>query len=67
MGDRLSQSASVSGTPDYLNSYTYDADQNLTVVQQQQQAGPNQPLEASPAWRRATAAKRRQPVQVPCD
>ncbi|MGH7194932.1 MAG: hypothetical protein ACREJM_15565, partial [Candidatus Saccharimonadales bacterium] len=41
MGDRTSQSASIAGTLDYLNSYTFDADQRLTMVQQQQQTGGN--------------------------
>ncbi|MGH7192046.1 MAG: hypothetical protein ACREJM_00760 [Candidatus Saccharimonadales bacterium] len=41
MGDRASQSAAINGTADFLNSYSYDADQRLTTVQQQQQTGGN--------------------------
>ncbi|HVA50387.1 MAG TPA: RHS repeat-associated core domain-containing protein [Pirellulales bacterium] len=41
MGDRTSQSATVAGTLDFLNSYSYDGDQNLTSVTQQDQTGGN--------------------------
>src|SRR5487761_1695027 len=41
MGDRTSLSATIAGTADFLNSYTYDADQRLTMLQQQQQTGGN--------------------------
>ncbi|OYV83664.1 MAG: hypothetical protein B7Z73_15845, partial [Planctomycetia bacterium 21-64-5] len=41
MGDRTSQSATIAGTADYLDSYTYNADQQLTMLQQQDQNGGN--------------------------
>jgi len=41
MGDRTSQSATIAGTADYLNSYTYNGDQQLTSVTQQDQNGGN--------------------------
>ncbi|HVA47490.1 MAG TPA: Ig-like domain-containing protein, partial [Pirellulales bacterium] len=41
MGDRTSLSATIAGTADFLNSYSYDADQNLTMVQQQDVNGGN--------------------------
>jgi RHS repeat-associated protein len=41
MGDRLTQSATIAGTADFINNYGYDGDQNLTVVQQEQQTGGN--------------------------
>src|SRR5487761_1699134 len=41
MGDRTSLAATIAGTADFLNSYSYDADQRLTMVQQQQQTGGN--------------------------
>ncbi|OYV88257.1 MAG: hypothetical protein B7Z73_08875, partial [Planctomycetia bacterium 21-64-5] len=41
LGDRTSQSATIAGTADYLNSYSYDADQRLTAVTQQDQNGGN--------------------------
>ena len=41
MGDRTSLSAAIAGTADFLNSYSYDADQRLTMLQQQQQTGGN--------------------------
>ena len=40
-GDRTSLSATINGTADFLNNYAYDADQRLTMVQQQQQTGGN--------------------------
>jgi RHS repeat-associated protein len=40
-GDMTSQSATIAGTKDFLNSYSYDADQRLTMVQQQGQSGGN--------------------------
>jgi RHS repeat-associated protein len=41
MGDRTSLAATIAGTPDFINNYSYDGDQNLIVVQQQQQTGGN--------------------------
>jgi hypothetical protein len=41
MGDRTSLAATIAGTADFINNYSYDGDQNLTVVQQQQQTGGN--------------------------
>ncbi|HQU43360.1 MAG TPA: RHS repeat-associated core domain-containing protein, partial [Pirellulales bacterium] len=41
VGDRTSQSATIAGTADYLNSYSYNGDQQLTVFQQQDQNGGN--------------------------
>jgi RHS repeat-associated protein len=41
MGDRTSLGATIAGTADLLNSYTYDADQRLTMLQQQGQSGGN--------------------------
>jgi YD repeat-containing protein len=41
MGDRTSLAATIAGTVDFINNYSYDGDQNLTVVQQQQQSGGN--------------------------
>jgi hypothetical protein len=38
-GDMTSQSATIAGTADFANSYTFDADQRLTTVQQQRQSG----------------------------
>jgi YD repeat-containing protein len=40
-GDRTSLSATINGTADFLNSYSFDADQRLTVVEQQAQSGGN--------------------------
>ncbi|MGH7138789.1 MAG: hypothetical protein ACREHD_23830, partial [Pirellulales bacterium] len=34
-GDMTSQSATINGTADFANSYAFDADQQLTMVQQQ--------------------------------
>ncbi|HVA46740.1 MAG TPA: RHS repeat-associated core domain-containing protein, partial [Pirellulales bacterium] len=41
MGDRTSQSATIAGTADYLNSYAFNGDQQLTSVTQQDQNGGN--------------------------
>jgi YD repeat-containing protein len=41
MGDRTSLAATIAGTADLLNSYSYDADQRLTMLQQQSQSGGN--------------------------
>ena len=41
MGDRTSLSAAIAGVQDFANTYVYDADQRLTVVQQQSQTGGN--------------------------
>lgn len=41
LGDRTSLSATINGTADFLNSYWYDADQRLTMVQQQDVNGGN--------------------------
>ena len=38
---RTSLSATIDNTPDFLNTYTYDGDGNLTQVVQQGQAGGN--------------------------
>ncbi|HQU42897.1 MAG: hypothetical protein B7Z73_02465, partial [Planctomycetia bacterium 21-64-5] len=35
LGEMTSQSATIAGTADFLNSYSYDADQRLTAVTQQ--------------------------------
>ncbi len=40
-GERTSLAATINGTADFLNNYSYDADQRLTMVQQQQQTGGN--------------------------
>jgi RHS repeat-associated protein len=39
LGDRLTQSATIAGTVDFLNSYTYNNDQELTTAAQQGQNG----------------------------
>jgi RHS repeat-associated protein len=39
LGDRLTQSATIAGTADFLNNYTYNNDQELTTVTQQGQNG----------------------------
>lgn len=41
LGDRTSLSATINGTADFLNNYSYDADQQLTMVQQQDVNGGN--------------------------
>jgi RHS repeat-associated protein len=41
VGDRLTQSATIAGTADFLNSYRYNNDQELTTVTQQGQNGGN--------------------------
>jgi RHS repeat-associated protein len=41
LGDRTSLAATIAGSADFINSYGYDGDQDLTVVQQQQQSGGN--------------------------
>jgi YD repeat-containing protein/VCBS repeat-containing protein len=41
LGDMLTQSATIAGTADFLNNYSYDGDQQLTTVQQEQQSGGN--------------------------
>ena len=41
LGDETSLSATVAGTADFLNNYTYDADGDLTQVTQQGQTGGN--------------------------
>ncbi|OYV78599.1 MAG: hypothetical protein B7Z73_19540, partial [Planctomycetia bacterium 21-64-5] len=41
MGDRTSQSATIAGTLDFLNGYSYNGDQQLTGVTQQDQTGGN--------------------------
>ena len=41
MGDRTSLAATINGTADFINNYSYDADQRLTMLQQQQQTGGN--------------------------
>ena len=41
LGDETSLSATVAGTADFLNNYTYDSDGNLTQVTQQGQTGGN--------------------------
>ncbi|HQU44121.1 MAG TPA: hypothetical protein PK867_14975, partial [Pirellulales bacterium] len=41
MRDRTSQSATIAGTADYLNSYSYNGDRQLTGVSQQDQNGGN--------------------------
>ncbi|HVA50273.1 MAG TPA: RHS repeat-associated core domain-containing protein, partial [Pirellulales bacterium] len=41
MGDRTSQSATIASTADYLNSYAFNGDQQLTAVTQQDQNGGN--------------------------
>ena len=41
LGDRTSLAATIAGTADFSNSYSYDADQNLTMVQQQGVSGGN--------------------------
>jgi RHS repeat-associated protein len=40
-GDLTSQSATITGTADFLNNYSYNDDQELTTVQQEQQSGGN--------------------------
>jgi hypothetical protein len=40
-GDRTSLSATINGTADFLNNYSFDADQRLTAVEQQAQSGGN--------------------------
>jgi RHS repeat-associated protein len=40
-GDRTSLAARINGTPDLLNTYSFDADQRLTGEVQQQQSGGN--------------------------
>ncbi|HJT30770.1 MAG TPA: hypothetical protein VJ783_01800, partial [Pirellulales bacterium] len=40
-GDRTNNWASIGLTKDFANSYTFDNDQRLTMVQQQQQTGGN--------------------------
>jgi len=41
MGDRTQLTATVAGTADFLNAYTYDADQNLLQATQEGQTGGN--------------------------
>lgn len=41
VNDRTSLSATINGTPDFLNSYTFDADQRMTDETQQGQQGGN--------------------------
>jgi RHS repeat-associated protein len=41
LGDETSLSATVAGTADFLNNYTYDSDGDLTQVTQQGQTGGN--------------------------
>jgi RHS repeat-associated protein len=41
LGDMLTQSATIAGTADFLNNYTYNDDQELTTVTQQGQNGGN--------------------------
>ena len=41
MGDRTSLAATVAGVKDLMNSYSYDADQRLTMLQQQGHGGGN--------------------------
>ena len=41
MGDRTQLTAAVAGTADFLNAYTYDADQNMLSATQEGQTGGN--------------------------
>ena len=41
LGDRTQLTATVAGTADFLNAYTYDADQNLLQATQEGQTGGN--------------------------
>ncbi|HVC96163.1 MAG TPA: hypothetical protein VND64_20945, partial [Pirellulales bacterium] len=41
MGDRTQLTATVAGTADFLNAYTYDGDQRLLQATQEGQTGGN--------------------------